>query len=153
MRAQMGARCASGYFSNSDARLKKGITDLTHGLNDVLKLRPVTYKWDRKGSDHRVEVGFLAQDVQRLIPEVVMARGPEKMLSLNYDALLPVAIKAIQDQQKIIDEQATRIARLEQRRTSLHASVLSGIPGIIWGVLLTLGLIGAWAFGRRAVRA
>ena len=59
-------------------------------------------------------IGFLAQDVQVLFPELVKHREDE-YLGLNYDDFGVIAIKAIQEQQKIIDELLERIKELEDK--------------------------------------
>ena len=128
---------AANYYNSSDARLKRDIKDSPHGLKTLLELHPVTYRFERSQGPERTELGFLAQEVQKVLPETVMARGPQKELSLNYIALLPVAIKAIQDQQAIIKEQEARIAKLEQRRSPALASVLSGNSG----AMVAFGLV------------
>jgi hypothetical protein len=126
---------AAGYYSISDRRFKKDIHDMGYGLNDVLKLHPVTFKWDHPKNE-RVELGFIAQEVRSVAPEAVIARGPDEKLLLNYNALLPLAIKAIQEQQKIIDAQAARISRLEQHRSSTMASMFSENWGVTSALLL-----------------
>lgn len=64
-----------------------------------MKLRPVTYKL--KGSDNQ-DIGFIAQEVKRIIPEIVY--GEEGEMTLSYGQITSVLVKAIQDQQKQIDE-------------------------------------------------
>jgi hypothetical protein len=70
--------------------------------------------------DDRTQLGLIAQEVQKIVPEVVRADGPSQMLSVNYTALVPVMIKAVQEQQKIIEWQEARIDTLERRRAPLR---------------------------------
>ena len=142
---------AANYYSVSDRRLKKDIRDAPYGLNEILKLHPVTFKWDRPKNE-RVEIGFIAQEVRAVMPEAVIARGPDAKLSLNYNALMPAAIKAIQEQQKIIDAQAARISRLEQHRTSTMAAMLSDNWGVTSALLLAAA-VGVAFHRRRGVPA
>ena len=95
---------------NSDIKLKKNIRPLDqYGLNEILKLKPVMYDWknEEKGSDN---IGFIAQDVQEVIPELVneseMLNGKEgeTKLGVEYSKMVAVLTKAIQEQQKQIDE-------------------------------------------------
>jgi len=120
----------------SDARLKKDIKDLPYGLAQLLELHPVTYKWTKEGGDDRTQLGLIAQEVQKVVPEVVVAGQPSGMLSLNYTALLPVAIKAIQEQQKTIQRQEARIAALERGHVSAAPTSLGG--GVWAGLALAL---------------
>jgi len=53
-----------------DARLKQGIMNLGYGLSDVMRLRPVTYKW-KEGGDARTHLGLIAQEVEQIIPEAI----------------------------------------------------------------------------------
>ena len=55
--------------------------------------------------------GFIAQEVQSLFPEVVSEKNG--YLGISYESMIPLAIKAIQEQQVIIDTQEERIAKLE----------------------------------------
>ena len=131
---------ASAGFTSSDARLKKDIADLSYGLRTLTALRPVAFKWkDQNRGDDR-HLGFLAQDLQKVVPEIVDKDGQTGMLSVNYPGLVPVLVKAIQEQQAIIQKQESRIATLEQR--PIISSMFSG------GINLTtaLGAIVALAF-------
>lgn len=72
----------------------------TYGLNTVMQLNPVSYFYKADTTNHP-EVGFIAQDVQKLIPEVVsglegdLAKG--ETLGLSYGNLVPVLTRAIQE--------------------------------------------------------
>jgi hypothetical protein len=91
------------YTSLSDFRLKKNIADLSYGLKEVLKLRPVSYLWKKRPEDG-LALGLIAQEIRKVIPEVVTeGTDEEKTLAVKYSELIPVLIKAIQEQQRIID--------------------------------------------------
>ncbi len=95
-----------GAWTNaSDARLKTNIINTSYGLQTVMQLRPVNYTM-RKGGE--AQVGFLAQEVQKIVPEVVSGTEGDiekgETLGLSYGNLVPVLTKAIQEQQKQIDE-------------------------------------------------
>jgi len=92
-------------FTNaSDRRLKENIIASKYGLSEVLKLEPVDYVLKSNGLK---QVGFIAQDVKPLIPEVVtgvegdLEKG--ETLGIAYSSLIPVLTKAIQEQQKTIE--------------------------------------------------
>jgi hypothetical protein len=99
----------------SDRKLKKNIRPLDqYGLVEVLKLRPVMYDWkeEKRGCNN---IGFIAQEVQELIPEVVnesiMLNGKEgeTKLGVEYNKMIAVLTKAIQEQQEQINELKQKI--------------------------------------------
>ena len=86
-------RCYGSLVNPSDVRLKKNIEALPYGLNEVEQMNPVTY--DMKVDD-RHEIGFIAQEMQELVPEIV-TEGTDDMLGLKYDKLVPVLVNAIKE--------------------------------------------------------
>jgi hypothetical protein len=106
---------ANGTIQTSDIRFKKEVQPLTYGLQEILKMRPVSYAW-KDSSDDRDHVGLIAQEVKQIVPEVVMDDDPDH-LGMNYAELVPVLINAIQEQQKMIEV-------LENEIKSIKASQL-----------------------------
>jgi hypothetical protein len=102
--------------SVSDSRIKKNIVNSNYGLATVLKLRPVEY--NLTSNDLR-QVGFIAQEVQKLVPEVVTGKEGDlskgEILGITYSNLVPVLTKAIQEQQKQIEEQNSKIAAQQKQ--------------------------------------
>lgn len=102
----------NGIIQTSDRRLKTGIAPLEAGLEAVLQLRPVTFYW--KEEDNGRRIGLIAQEVRTVLPEVVsVADDAPGTLGMNYAELVPVLIKALQ-------EQEVRIASLEKRISALE---------------------------------
>lgn len=102
----------------SDQRLKKDVTDVNDGLSKVMKLRPVYYNWiDQKEYGKQREVGFIAQELNKIIPEVASTfnKDGEEYNSVNYSRIVAVLTKAIQEQQTLIEAQNKRIAELEAK--------------------------------------
>jgi len=140
----------SGSYQTSDVRLKKDIQDAPYGLAQLLKLRPVSFKWKKDADGDPRQLGLIAQEVQKIVPEVVMTDGPEGKLGVNYTALIPVMIRSVQDQQKLIQdqqkklqEQETRIAALERgdKGGSVSSLVKDNLgAGLVCG-LFPLGLV------------
>ena len=86
----------------SDRRLKTNVEDLDYGLSDIEKLRTVAYNW-KEDPNGQVKLGLIAQEVLEVIPEVVnVGDDANQTLGVRYSNLIPVLIKAIQEQQKII---------------------------------------------------
>jgi cysteinyl-tRNA synthetase len=89
----------------SDERLKDNITDISWGLNDILKLRPVSYHWKDDKINQGVQFGFIAQEVQDVMPEAIKEFGEDvKYLGLEKDAIYATLVKAIQELKAEIDE-------------------------------------------------
>jgi Chaperone of endosialidase/YadA head domain repeat (2 copies) len=112
----------NGTIQTSDRRMKKDINNIKYGLNTLMKLRPVSYKW-KKGSQD-VNLGLIAQEVQKLIPEVIdVGDDKDKTLGMKYTELIPVLISAIQEQQKIIEQQKTKNQQLKAELTTQNKSI------------------------------
>lgn len=99
---------ADGSFNaNSDQRLKRDIEYLEEDiLERFLRLRPVNYRFNHTTGNVRKTIGLIAQEVKAIFPELV--KSPEKSdgyLSMNYDEIAIYAIKAIQEQQAIIEKE------------------------------------------------
>lgn len=97
----------TGLNSRSDRRLKKDIEDLEIGLNAVEtleNLRPVTYHWIDERLPKNLRYGFIAQEVQEVLPELV-EEGTDSLgtLGVNYVDLIPILTQAIKDQQQQIE--------------------------------------------------
>jgi hypothetical protein len=108
------------YTSASDKRLKSEIRELPDVLERVSLLKPSSYIFKADKSRTRA-IGFVAQEVQPLFPELVSESGDDDILGVNYAGFSVVAIKAIQKQQAIIDNQEKRILSLEERLLILEA--------------------------------
>lgn len=130
-------------YQSSDVRLKKDIKEAPYGLNTLLDLHPVTFKWKKDGAEPAAQLGLIAQEVQKVVPEVVAPTGTDGMLSVNYVALLPIVIKGVQEQQQIVREQRARIQKQEDRITALERARGPAMSSILSGDLghgTTLGL-------------
>jgi trimeric autotransporter adhesin len=114
-----GAHCtAAGTWTNaSDARLKKNISPINYGLKEILQLRPVAYRM--KSNDDK-QVGFIAQEVQKVLPELVSGKEGNiekgETLGLSYGNLTAVLTKAVQEQQ-------TEIQTLKEENYELKKQV------------------------------
>lgn len=116
----VGTTLATAWTTTSDARLKSNIKPVTGALNSVLKLNPVSYNkkysLDANEKGNIDEIGFIAQDLQKVIPEVVIEGKDEfKTLAVNYTSLIPVLVKSIQEQQELILKLEQRIKDLEKK--------------------------------------
>ena len=103
----------------SDARLKENIRDLDVGLDAILALKPRKYDWkEGKGQDKKDVRGFIAQEFEEVFPDLVdewkdpAPEGEEPYRSVRQD-LIPVLVKAIQEQQTMIVALEARLEALE----------------------------------------
>jgi len=109
--------------SLSDIRDKTNIMPLNYGIDFIKKLNPVSFDWDMRdgGKIGISEIGFIAQDLQQAqidsqinIPNLVSDINPDK-LEASYGVLIPIIIKALKEQQTLIDELKQRIINLENK--------------------------------------
>jgi endosialidase-like protein len=115
----------NGVINTSDRRDKTNIKNLSYGLNEVLLLNPVKYQWKNRENEG-YKIGLIAQDLLKVIPEVVKTEDVQineetgetqiienERLGVYYSDLIPVLVKAIQEQQKQIDALKKEIERLK----------------------------------------
>ncbi len=103
---------AGGISTSSDARLKEDIEDIsaTKAWTVLADLRPVTFRWK---VDHRRAAGYIAQEVERVLPEAVTEAGGIKRL--QYDILFTYGMAALGGLRLQQETQEQKIARLERR--------------------------------------
>lgn len=100
--AQAGISGAAGAAAGmSDIRLKDNVEDMTDGLEEIEKLRPVTWTWKADGG---ISQGLIAQEVAEVMPNLVTSIGDGDLKGIKYTELIPVLIKAVQELKKEIDE-------------------------------------------------
>jgi hypothetical protein len=116
----------NGTIVTSDKREKESISELQYGLKELMLLRPVTFKWNKKTigatvleeDKKELKLGLIAQEVQQVLPEVVQTHNwepiseqrpdefhlvPMRRLGMSYHEITPVIIKSIQEQQGQIE--------------------------------------------------
>lgn len=88
----------------SDSRLKSDIKTITYGLKDILKLRPVSYNWKEDNINQGLQFGFIAQEVQEIMPDAIKEFGDEtKFLGLEKDAIYATLVNAIKELKAELD--------------------------------------------------
>jgi hypothetical protein len=116
----------NGTIQTSDIRDKTDIKETLYGLKEVLRLRPISYQWKNKKLGEGKKLGFSAQELLTVIPEVVKTHDlifseetgtstlkENERLGVYYSDLIPVLTKAIQEQQELIETLTKRIEKLE----------------------------------------
>ena len=115
----------------SDKRLKKNINSLNHSLSQIKKLQGVTYnlindstknqpiKNGHKDKDAK-HYGLIAQDVQKVYPELVKQDDSTSMLAVNYTGLIPIIIEAIKEQSESNDSLKAIVTSLTTQLTDFQ---------------------------------
>jgi len=94
---------AAAFILASDARLKKNILPLQNNLSLLTQLNGYSYYWKDESIDASMQLGLIAQEVQKLFPQLVK-ENTNGDLAVNYIGLIPVMIESIKTQQQQIDE-------------------------------------------------
>lgn len=124
----------NGTINTSDIRDKENITNLQYGTKEIMLLNPVSYQWKKEQFGNTIvpekdklhKIGFIAQDLEKILPEVVQTyewkeidglykKIPMNKLGVNYSEIVPVVVKSIQEQEeniKSIEVQQNEIERL-----------------------------------------
>ncbi len=93
------------YGSPSDKRLKENIKPIESALDKAMKLQGVTFDWKENESvlDLKEDIGFIAQDVQKVLPELVR-ENKNGMLSMRHQGIAPILLEAIKELKAEIEE-------------------------------------------------
>ena len=117
------------FYDFSDERLKENVLELNsdESLNKILNLQAVKFNWTKeamginKSRVGKTEIGFIAQQVEPIVPEVVRRQGRineapgDTYLHVDYDKIVPLLVESIKEQQKQIDELKQQIEQLKQQ--------------------------------------
>jgi hypothetical protein len=124
----LGNVAAAGYSCSSDIRFKQNITPYSNALQTIMSLQGITYDWnvdkfkDRSFTKDR-QIGFIAQDVEKVIPELVKT-DEQGFKSVDYSKLSVVLVEAFKEQKKQSDAKISALekenAGLKQRLASLE---------------------------------
>lgn len=122
---------ASGVIAlkaTSDARLKENVKPTMYGLKDLLKVQVKDYNYKSVDPKNRA-TGFIAQELYEVYPQVVSVGGedPKKdPWTVDYAGISPLLVKAIQDQQVIIESQKKEIDEIKRQLQSLMSRLEEG---------------------------
>ena len=104
---------------SSDARLKANIVSLGSTLARLLLIDGKSYTMKKDGKQ---KIGVLAQDIQKVFPELV-STDDRDMLAVNYQGLVPVLINALKEQDGKMKEQDAKMIEQEKRLERLEAII------------------------------
>ncbi|WP_343686212.1 tail fiber domain-containing protein [Chryseobacterium gleum] len=118
---------AGGFVNTSDMRLKTQVKEIGYGLSTIMALQPKQYELSANnqikngkpavdpGQKTQHKIGFLAQDLYKVVPEAVYKPKDDtkEAWAVDYASLVPALTKAIQEQQAEIELQKAKIKKLE----------------------------------------
>lgn len=113
---------ANSVAGTSDARYKTNIKPVTGALEKVKALQGVYFNWNQKAFPQKefgnqVELGFIAQEVEKIVPEVVTKEiNNEEYRAVKYDKVVALLVEAIKEQQKQIDELQKKVKELSKEK-------------------------------------
>lgn len=99
------------FYDTSSIRYKENIRDSQLGLETVKALRPRQYNYIYDGAPE--DVGFIAEEVEPILPFLVAKNANNECESITYDRLTSVLVKAVQELCDQIEALEARIAALE----------------------------------------
>lgn len=113
---------ANSIAGTSDLRFKTNVRPISSPLEKVKSLRGVYFNWDQKSFPNKdfsdkTELGFIAQEVEKVLPEVVSKdKTPEEYRSVKYDKVVALLVEAIKEQQKQIDSLKSQVKKLKRKK-------------------------------------
>lgn len=92
------------YGTPSDISLKENIKPIDSALDKAMKLQGVTFDWKKTDSilELKEDIGFIAQDVQKVVPELVR-KNSNGLLSMRHQGIAPILLEAIKELKAEID--------------------------------------------------
>ncbi len=101
----------------SDKGLKQDVSGIGSALAGVLALRGVTFrynttKYPKLGLSDQPQIGFLAQELEQVFPQLVTT-GKDGLKAVNYYELVPVLVEAIKQQQAMIEDLQAQVKDLQ----------------------------------------
>jgi hypothetical protein len=96
----------------SDRRLKTNIVNIEDGLKIVEKLQGVRFNW-KEDAEGKRRIGLIAQDVEKVVPELTFTNPVDGYMGINYAELSAVLIEAVKEQQQTIEKLTLRVDELE----------------------------------------
>ena len=114
---------ANAFLYNSDERLKKDIEPLTGNLAAVLALQPVSYEWIDPTRGTGEQIGFIAQEVQKVAPSIVHTDASTTLESVDYARITPLLVGSVQELDQKITAQQGEIDTQQQEIDTLQAQI------------------------------
>ncbi len=110
-----------------------------HYIRAIFKLRPIEFKYIRPCENSKYGIGFLAKDVEEIIPEIIIKNSTGHIKSIDYQRLVVPIIKSIQQQQEDIHKLRSDLSLLTKSVQS-HERYINNFNStlVITGILLSI---------------
>jgi len=90
-----GSITAASFTTSSSKRFKRKIRKLKIGIDTINSLKPISY--ERKGVKNKIEIGLIAEEVNKLIPDIVKKDDNNNPEGIDYSKLTVVLINAVKE--------------------------------------------------------
>ena len=104
----VGVATATDFNSTSDINLKENVKIIDNAVDKVNSISGITFNWKE---NKKPSAGVIAQEVEKILPEIVQENDGNK--TLNYNGLIGLLIEAVKEQQEEINNLKTRLEHLE----------------------------------------
>ncbi len=123
-------------YQYSDMNAKTNINSLTNSLDKVKKLRGVTYNWKAitsaiktvQAKPDKLEYGLIAQEVEAVVPDLVLTNDSTQGKMLSYTGIIPLLIEAIKELSAQVDDQKQQIDALKSKSSNLKNAQIATEP-------------------------
>ena len=130
------------HVTESDKNLKKNIQPLYDALPIIKKLKPVSFDYniDYSGVEETIvrnklettdknRLGFIAQEVQEILPQSILTKEPDSTLGIRMDDFIPLLVKGMQEQSARIDSLVSVIEGLKSAQITLKSAQGINVEG------------------------
>lgn len=115
LRGNGNATLAGTLTENSDARLKKNISNINNPMEALKQLNGYHYNWKDDWRDNSLQTGLMAQEVEKVMPELV--KEDEKGIkSVNYNGLIPYLLEAVKTLNEDNNTMRKEIEQLKEKK-------------------------------------
>lgn len=111
---------SDGINETSDIRLKKNIQPIADALSKVLQMQGVTYEWNKEGMEEGIQLGLIAQEVEKILPDIVDTDN-EGFKSIQYSVMVALLIEAIKEQQTGYNSLYNKVSVMEKEMAEIKA--------------------------------
>lgn len=129
---------ATNIVYSSDERLKKNIQPINSAMLIIKKLRPVSFDYNfdysmvekenfriKLQNDDKNRLGFIAQEVQKILPQSVKVKEADSTLCIRMDDFIPLLVKGMQEQSVKIDSLKSVIEEMKTSQSILKSATIS----------------------------
>lgn len=119
VRGDGNATLTGTLTQSSDLRLKRDISSIQGSLNKIVSLQGVTYKWKDSSRDQSLQIGLIAQEVEKVFPEAVKT-NEDGFKSVAYQVLVAPIINSIKELYRELTQQQQQIEELKKTKQEVE---------------------------------